>query len=83
MTWTENHTLVMIWAARGDTARMTAERNDEWEAIGKPDVSFDMVRAYRYESLRMLGKHNIASAVVEAIRRGYLSVSNVDDPGYI
>lgn len=83
MTWTDNHTLVMLWAARGDKAWETAERKDEWAAIGKPDVSFDMVRAYRHEALRMLGMHSIASAAFEAVRRGYLSLTDPSHPGYI
>ena len=71
--WKDHHTAVMLWAARDDTAAMTAERTG---------ISLHMVRAYRHQALEILDRHSIQGAVAEAIAQGILSVTDPDHPGY-
>ena len=74
MAWTDNHTLVLRYAAMDNTASMTAEHTG---------ISLHMVRAYRYQAAKMLCRHSIQGAVAEAIRRGILSLTDADHAGYI
>lgn len=74
MKWTDNHTLVLRFAALDDTAENTAERTG---------ISFHMVRSYRHQAAKMLGRHSLHGAVAEAIRQGILSLTDANHAGYI
>lgn len=75
MKWTNNHTKVLVWAASGDTAEMTAER--------MPEAGVFMVQAYRKEVRMMLGRPSLTSAIIPALRAGLLSIDNPEHPGYV